>query len=121
VNDADLLEYARKFLNNSQSTLVILDAEGLAHTNREWQVFVNEQMKFRNRLQVVQNKEIDKALLSGFDLLMISYESWNEIVKTKNAWLEHIPSTLVIKHIARENTTPGLLPVQEKKEVPEAG
>jgi hypothetical protein len=42
---------------------------------------------------------IDKSMLSRYDLMLVSYDNWEKLVKSKSVWLEHIPSCLIIKHI----------------------
>jgi porphobilinogen deaminase len=43
----------------------------------------------------------------------VSYDNWEKLVKSKSVWLEHIPSSLIIKHIdaAYHSIKKGVSPV----------
>jgi Kef-type K+ transport system membrane component KefB len=98
-SDESLIKYARKFIQNNESKLVVLDALSNVHENERWDRDVAEiQHEYPASIELASDRTINKALLSKFSLMLISYESWNTLVASKSVWLEHIPSVLIIKH-----------------------
>lgn len=100
-SDESLLRYARKFIQNNESKLVVLDALSNVHQNERWDREVAEiQNDYPASIELATDRTINKSLLSKFSLMLISYESWNTLVASKSVWLEHIPSVLIVKHAA---------------------
>ncbi|WP_232372972.1 cation:proton antiporter domain-containing protein [Pinibacter aurantiacus] len=100
-SDESLLRYARKFIQNNQSKLVVLDALSNVHQNERWDREVAEiRNEYPASIELATDRTINKSLLSKFSLMLISYDSWNTLAASKSVWLEHIPSVLIIKHVA---------------------
>lgn len=100
-SDEALIKYARKFIQNNESKLVVLDALSNVHQNERWDREVAEiQNEYPASIELASDRTINKSLLSKFSLMLISYESWNTLVASKSVWLEHIPSVLIVKHMA---------------------
>jgi hypothetical protein len=98
-SDESLIKYAKKFIQHNESKLVVLDALSNVHENERWDRDVAEiQHEYPASIELASDRTINKALLSKFSLMLISYESWNTLVASKSVWLEHIPSALIIKH-----------------------
>jgi len=99
-SDLFLLKYAGKFVRSNHSSVTILDAGGLSQSDSRWQ---EEILKInrtgRESIQIIMGRTIDKSILSRFDLMLVSYDNWEKLVKSKSVWLEHIPSSLIIKHV----------------------
>jgi hypothetical protein len=120
VNELALLPYARKFIQNNQSVISVLDNEKLLSAEPQWQEMLLERNpKTKSRFQLVLNKEPDKSFFSGFDMVLISYESWNEIVKSKRHWTDQMPSVLVIKLVTKTDTAMDLTAKTKKQNLPE--
>jgi Kef-type K+ transport system membrane component KefB len=109
--DDVLLPYAAQFMEQQRSSVTLLDAATLSNTVIPWkEKFETLNRPFSKSIEVSKNRTIDKALLNRFDLMLISYESWEKLVQSRSIWLEHIPSTLIIKQIATGvNAGAGLL------------
>jgi Kef-type K+ transport system membrane component KefB len=100
-SDESLLRYAKKFIQHNESKLVVLDALSNVHENESWDREVAEiQAEYPAAIELASDRIINKSLLSKFSLMLISYESWNTLVASKSVWLDHIPSVLIIKHVA---------------------
>ena len=50
-----------------------------------------------NHIHVLRNKMIDTSMLSDYDLIVISMDSWKKIIDSQENWLEKSPSLLIIK------------------------
>ena len=102
ADDLFLLKYAAKFMRSSGSAVTILDAGGFAEGNR-WQEEVNKLNRTgRESIHIIMGRIIDRNILSKFDLMLVSYDNWEILAKNKSVWLEHIPSSLVIRHVDSE-------------------
>jgi hypothetical protein len=100
ASDLFLLKYAGKFVHSIHSAVTILDAGGLSQSDSRWQDEILRINKTgQESIQIVMGRTIDRSVLSRFDLMLVGYENWEKLVKSKSVWLEHIPSSLIIKHI----------------------
>jgi hypothetical protein len=109
-----LLKYAGKFVNSIHSSVTILDAGGLSQSDSRWQEEILRINKTgQESIQILMGRTIDKSVLSRFDLMLVSYDNWEKLVKSKSVWLEHIPSSLIIKHIdaSQEGIKKGIKPL----------
>ncbi|MGZ5133940.1 MAG: cation:proton antiporter [Flavitalea sp.] len=99
-SDLFLLKYGGKFIQSAHSSVTILDAGGLSQSDSRWQEEILRINKTgQESIQIIMGKIIDKSMLARFDLMLVSYDNWEKLVKSKSVWLEHIPSSLIIKHI----------------------
>lgn len=98
-HDSFLIQYAQKFIHNAEAQVTMFDATGQIKKNTEMkeQIRLIEQ-KAPNHIALMQDKSIDKALLSESDLMVVSLESWKKLVESKSLWLSDIPSTLILNH-----------------------
>lgn len=113
-SDLFLLKYGGKFVNSVQSSVTILDAGGLSQSDSRWQEEIQRINKTgQENIQILMGRIIDKSMLSRYDLMLVSYDNWEKLVKSKSVWLEHIPSSLIIKHIdaAHQPLRKGIVPV----------
>jgi Kef-type K+ transport system membrane component KefB len=113
-SDLVLLKYAGKFVNSIHSSVTILDAGGLSQSDSRWQEEILRINKTgQESIQILMGRTIDKSVLSRFDLMLVSYDNWEKLVKSKSVWLEHIPSSLIIKHIdaSQEGIKKGIKPL----------
>lgn len=98
--DLFLLKYGGKFVNSIHAAVTILDAGGLSQSDSRWQEeILRINQSGHESIQILMGRIIDKSMLSRYDLMLVSYDNWEKLVKSKSVWLEHIPSSLIIKHI----------------------
>ncbi len=98
INDEFLLEYAQKFIHNSDAQVTILDSTRFIKTNAE----VREQIraieqKAPNHIQLISDKSIENQLFSKVDLVIISVESWKKLTEEENGLLNNNLSLLIMK------------------------
>jgi len=99
LRDAYLLEYAFKLIRNAESQITILDATGQikGNANIKESIRAVEQIA-PNHISLIGQRTIEKEFLVGYDLMLVSIESWKKLVNSNSLWLNDIPSTLIIKH-----------------------
>lgn len=96
--DSFLLIYARKLIHNSGCKIMILDASGAIKKNSAIREAIRSiEGVAPNHIALYQEKLIDKSFLEGQDMMIISLDSWKNIVNTQSLWLSNSPSTLIIK------------------------
>ena len=96
--DDVLLQYAVQFIGQRNSSVAVLDAANLSRTNDSWKIKIEQfNRQFNKSIRITTDRIIDKTLLSQFDLMLISYESWEQLVHSRSVWLKYIPSVLIIK------------------------
>lgn len=96
--DSFLIDYAQKLIFNNNSKIVILDVNGHVNTNFVLKSAVNSlQQKYSNNITLVNDKIIKKEFLAMQDLMIISIESWKELVDSGSSWLSKVPSVLIMK------------------------
>jgi hypothetical protein len=75
-----------------------LDVNGHVNTNFVLKSAVNSlQQKYSNNITLVNDKIIKKEFLAMQDLMIISIESWKELVDSGSSWLSKVPSVLIMK------------------------
>lgn len=98
ISDSFLLIYARKLIHNSGCRVIIIDAAGVIRQNNEIKEAIRSIENIApNHIALYQEKTIDKEFLEQQDLMLISLDSWKNILNTQSIWLVNSPSTLIIK------------------------
>lgn len=102
-NDAFLIQFAQKLINNSGSQITIMDAAGHIKNNPELKERIRAiEQKAPNHINILNDRVIDKEFLTEQNLMMISIVSWEKLVNSKSLWLSDIPSTLILKEISHQ-------------------
>jgi hypothetical protein len=96
--DAALVQYAKKFISNSDARVVILDSYNAISENIEFKEAINavEQVAPEN-IGVLNDKRIDRGFLNEQDLIILSLDGLSEVVKTQPGWLSLKASVLIVK------------------------
>lgn len=97
-DDLFLLRYARRLMINNQSvTIDILDNSNLTQSSGKFaKTFSDLQGLFPGRIRVVRTENNQVSLYSQYSFMLISYPSWNKLIKGDEQKLRKIPSTLII-------------------------
>ncbi len=96
--DAFLIEYAKKLINNNGSQISVLDAEGEIKNNSDIQERIRSIEQIApNHIMIMLDKRIRKEFLQSQDLMIISLESWKNIIADDADWLVDVSSVLIIK------------------------
>lgn len=98
MNDAFLIQLAQKLINNAGSQITIIDLSGQIKNNPELKEKIRAiEQKAPNHISVQNERVIDKEFLNTQNLMIVSIDSWKELVDSKSLWLSDIPSTLIVK------------------------
>ncbi len=95
--DADLLKYAQRLISNSESQIVIVDVSGYTKRHSEVKEIIRSIENIApNHISLSYKQQLDKEFLDEMDLMLISMESWKNLIDTKSIWMSNVPTTLII-------------------------
>ncbi len=95
--DAFLIRYCQKLINNSASQITILDVTGEVKSRPEIKEDIKAIEQFApNHINLITERIIDKEFLKQQNLMLISFTSWRKLIETKSLWLADIPTSLII-------------------------
>jgi len=105
--DQFLLRYARRLMiNNQQVTIDIDDVHELLYTSPLLSdMYKDLQEKFSNRIKIIGNRSNRDSLYTHYSFMLISYPSWNEMLRINADEFRKIPSTLIINKKPSRFTT----------------
>lgn len=98
LGDAFLIDYAQKLIYNNDSKVTIVDKNSQTKNN-----FIIENAvsalneKYPNNMILLDDEIFDKSFLAQQDLIIVSLESWKNIINDQKDWLSNVPSVLIIK------------------------
>jgi len=98
IGDAFLFDYAERLIFNNNTKVTIVENSSQRKNN-----FIIEnavaglKLKYANNLQLVDYEKLNKPFLEKQDLVLVSLESWKNLVNEEETWLSDIPSALIVK------------------------
>jgi Kef-type K+ transport system membrane component KefB len=96
--DAFLIEYAKKLINNNGSQITVLDASGEVKNTRDIQETIRSIEQIApNHIMIMNDRTIKKEFLETQNLMIISLESWKKLIESQSIWLNNTPSVLILK------------------------
>jgi Kef-type K+ transport system membrane component KefB len=97
--DVFLLDYAQKLIYNSQATVTFLDVNNHVKSNfvLEKAIAALQQSYGPDKVTVIREDEMKAGLMAKQDLMMVSLESWKQLVDAQSLWLSTVPSVLILK------------------------
>jgi len=98
IEDAFLLDYAKKLIVNNESKITLIDPNGAIKNNKEvYEKIDRIERRSANYIAMMEERVIKKDFLANQDIMMISLDSWKKLVNSQSTWLSNIPSVLIIK------------------------
>ena len=98
TEDSFLIDFAQKLIYNNNSKIIILDVKGRLSTNFVMKSAIDSlEQKYPSNIDIITNDLIGKEFLDQQDLMLISLESWKELVESTSFWLSEVPSVLILK------------------------
>lgn len=96
--DSFLIDYAQKLIYNNDSTVTFLDINGLINSNFVIGSAISSlKQKFPDNI-ILDNESILKMdFLEEQDLMIVSLESWKDLLDSRSVWLSGVPSVLIMK------------------------
>lgn len=101
--DLFLLDYAGKLVYNNGSKITLISFNREKNDN---QPIHETLMAFKEKYSEnvsIESDELKAGFFAKQDLMLISLESWKNLVDSQKAWLSNVPSTLIIKPAASLN------------------
>ncbi|MDQ6528991.1 cation:proton antiporter [Flavobacterium sp. LHD-85] len=96
--DAFLIDYAKKLINNNGSQITVLDAGGEVKNTREIQETIRSIEQIApNHIMIMNDRTLKKEFLESQDLMIISLDSWKKLIESQSIWLNNSPSVLILK------------------------
>lgn len=96
--DSFLIDYCQKLIFNNNSNISLLDSNNFVKNNFLIESAVNSlEKKYPDNITLMKEKVIKKEFLTKQDLMIISLESWKNLVETQSVWLSNVPSVLIIR------------------------
>jgi hypothetical protein len=96
--DSFVIDYIQKLIYNNNTKIVILDVNGFVTTNFVIKSAIDSlEQKYPNNISLITDKIIKKEFLDQQDLMLISLESWKQLVDSRSIWLSDVPSVLILK------------------------
>lgn len=98
TEDAFLIDYAQKLIYNNDSKVTVLEINDQVKNN-----FIIEnsiktlENNYPQNIAVIDESEMKAGFLAKQDLMIISLESWKNLVDAQSVWLSTVPSVLIIK------------------------
>lgn len=97
-SDVKLVNYFQKLINNTEALITLIDINGYIKSNEELsQRLTQIQEYFPEHLQILSEWEIEKKHITVYDLMLVSLEGWESLQVEDEEWLNHAPSTLILK------------------------
>ena len=98
TEDAFLIDYAQKLIHNNNSNISVFESNGQIKNNFLIEnAIATLENKYPNNINLVNERIMKKEFLAKQDLMIISLESWKNLVDSRSVWLTNVPSVLIIK------------------------
>jgi Kef-type K+ transport systems, membrane components len=96
-NDIFLMSFAQKLIKYSGSQISFIDVNNHINNNAELKELIRaiEQIA-PNHVNLTNEQNINIDFIREQNLMLISMESWKNLLENKSKWLTNIPSTLII-------------------------
>jgi Kef-type K+ transport system membrane component KefB len=96
--DGFLIEYGRQFITSSSAQITVFDAVGSIRNNIDMKESLRMiEQHAPNHLIVLEKTLVENDYLKQHDLLIISLESWKNLIDSNSIWLKNVPSVLILK------------------------
>ena len=96
-DDAFLIEYAEKLVYNNNSQITFIDPNAAISNNQEISTRIASIEKRHPGTTSMGERIIKKDFLKNQGIMIISLESWKQLIDTQSIWLTNIPSVLIVK------------------------
>lgn len=96
ANDNFLMFYIQKLITNNSTKITLHDSEGFLKQNPDFANLISSDKALQKRI-TIKNNQLDKDILLSHDLLIMSFAGWRKVIDEENQWMQHTPSTLIIK------------------------
>lgn len=97
-NDLFLISFAERFIQNNNARVTLYDPNRLLKSNMIFSMAIDKiNAENTQPIQLHEHHTLSTEFLAGFNLVMVSYSGWKDLTRTKERWLTHTPSVLILK------------------------
>ena len=98
TEDHSLVEYVRRFISNAEMQITICDIAG----NLESDIRMKESLRaieqqVPNHVAILEKEGVDIDFIKKHDLVLVSLEGWEKLVRSNSTWLKDLPSVLILR------------------------
>lgn len=98
AGDRFLFAYAQKLLHQPEMRIVIADPNGILKDDAILQVMLTDpQHPVAGRITLLSEYPLAEDFFTAQELVLISLESWKQVLEGRGAWLAYSPSVLILK------------------------
>lgn len=95
--DADLIKYAQRLISNNEAQITIVDVVGYTKRHSEIKEIIRSIENIApNHISLSYKQSLNKEFLQDNDLMILSLESWKNLIENKSEWISYVPTTLII-------------------------
>jgi Kef-type K+ transport system membrane component KefB len=99
-SDLCLLNYARTLIQTTNGTVNVMNrSTSNSPSNELIKNEIDEFISQQREAVLLPNQDIKRELFDGYNLMLISYASWNTLPAAYEKVLQNLPSTLIIKYM----------------------
>ena len=96
--DSFLIDYAQKLIYNNNTSVTFLDMKGHMESNFVIASAIGSlKQKFPNNVILNNESILYDEFLQKQDLMIVSLDSWKDLLDSRSTWLSGVPSVLIIK------------------------
>ncbi len=97
TQDLFLLDYAQTLLKSTHGSASFLDRSCSTHPEHKTiQEQLNQFTANVKQTAILHNNDLSPQIFNGFNFLLISYQTWNEVSEYRKEALQKMPSTLIL-------------------------
>ncbi|MDD4515989.1 cation:proton antiporter [Massilibacteroides sp.] len=98
IEDMFLMDYVPQLIKTAARSIVFLVKRNTSDLDyRQIMITLHEFINKTPQATILSERDLSPMLLNGYSLMLISYETWNEVSVTRKEALHHMPSTLIIR------------------------
>jgi Kef-type K+ transport system membrane component KefB len=98
ANDSFLIEMVQKLINSAEAQITILDATGqIKETPAIKEAIRSIEQTAPDHIRLITERTMERDALAGYDLMLVSLDSWKQLIASQSVWLSGAPSTLVVR------------------------
>lgn len=98
AGDSFLVSYAQKLLHQPATRIIIADPAGILDRDATLQPMLYDlEHPAAGRITVLEAYQVDKDFFATQDLVLISLDSWKQVLEARGEWLAYSPSVLMLK------------------------
>jgi Kef-type K+ transport system membrane component KefB len=96
AGDLFLLSYARALLKSTQGSIALLNTGAATPEAEDIRIALNKFTASVKQSEVLPGNDLTQELFAGYNFMLISYHTWNDVAERRKEALQRMPSTLIL-------------------------